>query len=189
MWVIINPRCFSVTPGLHTRPDLIYVPNICLWWDTNTLAHAPTHTHVCTPACRHIPARKPTHDHSDYKRSQCLEQFHLMYFIYFNNMSMIWQNMPACLKQGNKGKRGNGVGLGDIYAHVRGYEFTSESRSRPCRKLFTSSIPSLPSPCCFKRLLLRQSAGICLQNCYVWDRDVNHALHVLYWIYLCDESV
>lgn len=108
--------------------------------------------------------------------------------LYFNNMSMICQNMPACVRQGNKGKRGNGVGLGDVYAHVWGYEFTSESRSRSCRKLFTSSIPSLPSPCCFKRLLLRQSAGICLQNCYVRDRDVNHALHVLYWISLCDES-
>lgn len=60
--------------------------------------------------------------------------------------------------------------------------------SRPCMTIWIH-IKTLPSavcdweeeavrpisplpPCCFNRLLLWQSAGICLQNGYVWDRRV-----------------
>lgn len=60
---------------------------------------------------------------------------------------------------------------------MKSHQKAALALGRAWKKLFTSSIPSHPSPCCFKRLLLRQSSGICLQNCYVRDRDGTRALH------------
>lgn len=133
---------FSVTPGLHTRPDLICVPNICLGWHRHTQTHRPHYGH-------------------NGGRAASLSSNLITCIIhqYFNLWSIIKQMMPTLLQPGN------GVGSGGWkmterggHVYVRRYEFTSESRPQPCvteqGKSRMSSVPS--SACCFNRLLLRE---------------------------------
>ena len=142
-----KPMLFSVTPGLHTRPDLIYVPNICL----------RRHKHAGTRAYQRL--AWPLH--------MQLVSRAISPHVLFTDTLILWvrsvrHNMPTPLKQDNwSGGGGNWMRRGHV--HVCQYEFKSECRPRLHT---TSPIPSATPapPCCFNRLLLWQSPGICLQK-------------------------
>lgn len=120
---------FSVTPGLHSQLDLIYVPNICLRWHKRMHAqwHAGMRSYV---HAQHSVITVVTH-----AVSVSSNFITCIIHRYFNLMRIIRHFMPKLLKQGDQ----EGEGGGD-HVHVWQYEFLSGS----CPRSRGSCAPALP---------------------------------------------
>lgn len=103
----------------------------------------------------------------------------------FNLTSPIRHNMPALLHNREDGNT-QWLGVTFMCDIMNSHQKSALSRVWLSKKAVSHQLP----PSRFNRLLLWQSSGICLQNCYVPDREVLLLcciLNVLYWIVLCDE--
>lgn len=141
---------FSVTPGLHSQPDLIYMPNICLQW------------HKCMHARQHAGMRSYMHVWPSVitmlRHAVSVSSNFITCIIhrYIHLLRIIRHNMPQLLNPGNQGEEEGSRPSMAIWIPIR--KLSSVLKNPP-----PIPIP-IPTPHCFNRLLLWQSSGICLQS-------------------------